>query len=52
MSITDKMTKKGCTFEMDSKGNMKINATDSISIEAPIITIKGTSMTQQFSTFT
>lgn len=50
LSITDKMTKKGCTFEMDSKGNMKINATDSISIEAPIVTIKGTSMTQQFAT--
>lgn len=52
VKITDKITKMGCTFEMDSDGNLKISATTSISIDAPTVNITGQSMTQTFSNFT
>lgn len=41
VKITDNVTKMGCTFEMDSKGNLKISATTSISIDAPTVNITG-----------
>ena len=48
LSITDNKTKMGCTFSMDSKGNMKISATTSIAVDAPSMTFTGTNMTQTF----
>lgn len=51
VKITDNVTKMGCTFEMDSKGNLKISATTSISIDAPTVNITGQTMTQTFMSY-
>lgn len=52
VQITDNITKDSCTFQLDAKGNMKISATKSISIDAPVVNLTGTTMTQQFKNLT
>ena len=48
--IKDNQTKDSCTLTMDSSGNIKINATKTLMIDAPDITFKGVSFKQTFTT--
>ena len=52
ISITDNIKNNSCKIILGSNGIAKITASQEIAIEAPIVNIKGQSMTQTFKTMT
>ena len=52
LSIIDNVSKETCKLEMDTNGRMSLTASKALEINAPSVTIKGTSLTQKFKTIT
>ena len=45
LSIIDNVSKETCKLEMDTNGCMSLTASKALEINAPSVTIKGTSLT-------